>query len=87
MQTFISTVYSKKWHKRSGTITYDLNIYRVIKNVPKAVASITYSTSSTRGAESEVMNALIQEGFIKGVEKDQYYHDVKNKKFQIICLH
>ena len=83
-QTFISVRTDQK-KTRVGTLKIELSIYLVEKNKPSLLMHHKYSTGSTRGEISEVMNALIHAGYIKGVEAG-YYHEQVNGTFTIYCL-
>lgn len=78
MKVFIFNQYNKKRNRRSGTLTIDVKVYEVKSTkLPHLIGDFTYSTGSTRGAESEVMNFLFLNGHLKEVNeiKDRYYSD------------
>lgn len=83
MKRFIFNQNIEKRHKRSGTLTYYVQVYALRNNeFPVSLGAFSYNTGSTRGVESEVMNYLIRSGYIKGVEEG-YYDYGKSGKFLI----
>lgn len=54
MKTYICV---KVKETNKGNVT--LNVYRVINNMPKYVTECSYNNGSSRGADSEAFNALI----------------------------
>jgi hypothetical protein len=83
MRVFIFTESDRKYYKNAGSTKISLQIYEVKKNMPVWASSLTYNTGRTRGDFSEVMNNLIEQGILKGVETGYYEEETLNKKFTI----
>ena len=85
MKTFIYSTYESKYNRRTGSSKVTLNVFEVIKNVPKGLGYLEYSTGSTKGETSEVYDFLLKEKKVKpisGKTDSGYYRE--NKLFQII---
>jgi hypothetical protein len=73
-----------KYHRNSGTTTFDLWVYEIKNNIPKHIASKEISTGSMRGEISEAARLLVANKYIpKTWLTDNGYYDYKNSKYKI----
>ena len=76
MKTFIYSIESSKISKTYGGANVTVKIYRIVNNTPSFVCRAKWCTRSYKGAESEVMSALVE---AKALPKK-----LDNGKFQIL---
>lgn len=61
MKTFI---YKETAHHNRTRNNRELTIYKMKNNIPQYVGTLEYSTGSTRGAQHEAFNFLMEHGYI-----------------------
>lgn len=70
MKTFI---YKEIKHHNRTCNNRELTIYKIKNNIPVYIGTVEYSTGSTRGAQHEVFNYLMDNGHIP----KKYYNSSK----------
>ena len=86
MKTFIYT--SKKPNNKKLIGKRELNIYRIVRNKPKHVGAVTYHVGLSKGADSEVLNYLIDYKHIPkrfgDINGGYYSPDFEGKGYKIM---
>ena len=57
-------IYKEIKHHNRTRNNRELTIYKVKNNMPEYIGTLEYSTASTRGAQHEVFNYLMNNGYI-----------------------
>jgi hypothetical protein len=81
MKTFIFTI-TKSNNRSYGGRNETAEIYRIKKNIPIHVATAKWCTAGYKGADSEVLSALVNAGEIPK-KFDGYYNWSDNNGFKI----
>ena len=66
-------IYTETKHQKRIRNNRELTIYQIKNNMPKYIGSLEYSTGSTRGAQHETFNFLMDNGYIP----KKYYNSSK----------
>lgn len=93
MKTFAFVVEKRPNRTRGNRVA---RIYRIVRNMPKYLGFIEYSSGCSRGADSEVFGWLMDNGFItksyRNLSKSDwcgagyYCQSVEDKGYKIIEL-
>jgi hypothetical protein len=73
MKTFIYSEQKRVVSRMYGGATVTSNIYRLKNNVPHFITQVKWCTRAYRGADSEVMIALIKAGELPKTCGNYYY--------------
>ena len=94
MKTFVFVVEKRPDRKKNNRLS---RIYRIVRNTPKYLGYIEYTSGSSRGDESEVFGWLMDNGFIPKSYRNlsssgwcgagYYCQSVEDKGYKIIQLY